>query len=39
MEQSDDPRELESKIEQATRITSHINDQKTVERLRAWIRI
>jgi hypothetical protein len=35
--QSDDPRELERKIEQATRIASHLNDQTTVERLRAWI--
>jgi hypothetical protein len=37
MVQSDDPRELERKIEQATRIASHLNDQTTVERLRAWI--
>ena len=37
MDQSEDPRELERKIDQATRIASHINDQTTVERLRAWI--
>jgi hypothetical protein len=37
MDQSDDPRELERKIEQATRIASRLNDQTTVERLRAWI--
>jgi hypothetical protein len=37
MDQSDDPRELERKIDQATRIASRINDQTTVERLRAWI--
>ena len=37
MDQSDDPRELERKIEQATRIASRVTDQTTVERLRAWI--
>jgi hypothetical protein len=37
MDQSEDPRELERKIDQATRIASRINDQTTVERLRAWI--
>ena len=37
MVQSDDPRELERKIEQATRIASNVNDQTTVERLRVWI--
>ena len=37
MDQTDDPRELELKIEQATRIASRLNDQTTVERLRAWI--
>ena len=37
MDQSEDPRELERKIEQATRIASRINDQTTVERLSAWI--
>ena len=37
MDQSDDHRELERKIEQATRIVSRVNDQTTLERLRAWI--
>jgi Protein of unknown function (DUF2934) len=37
MDQCDDPRELERKIEQAARIASRLNDQTTVERLRAWI--
>jgi Protein of unknown function (DUF2934) len=37
MEQSADPGGLERKIDQATRIASRINDQTTVERLRAWI--
>ena len=37
MDQSEDPRELERKIDQATRIVSRISDQTTVERLRAWI--
>ena len=37
MDQSDDPQELERKIDQATRIASRVNDQTTVERLRAWI--
>ena len=37
MDESDEPRELERKIEQATRIASRLNDQTTVERLRAWI--
>ena len=37
MDQSDDPRELERKIEQASRIASRVTDQTTVERLRAWI--
>ena len=37
MDQSDDPRELERKIEQAARIASRVNDPTTVERLRAWI--
>ena len=36
-DQSDDPRELERKIEQAGRIASRLNDHTTVERLRAWI--
>jgi hypothetical protein len=37
MSQSDDPRELERKIEQASRIASRLNDQTTVDRMRAWI--
>ena len=37
MDQSEDPQELERKIEQAARIASHVNDPTTVERLRAWI--
>ena len=37
MDQSDDPRELERQIEQASRIASRVTDQTTVERLRAWI--
>ena len=37
MDQRDDPRELERKIEQAARIASRVNDPTTVERLRAWI--
>jgi hypothetical protein len=37
MDQSDEPRELQRKIEQATRIASRLTDQTTVERLRAWI--
>ena len=37
MDQSEDLGDLERKIEQATRIASHINDQTTVERLKAWI--
>jgi len=37
MDQSEDPRELERKIEQAARIASHVYDPTTVERLRAWI--
>jgi hypothetical protein len=37
MDQIEDPRELERKIDHATWIASRINDQTTVERLRAWI--
>jgi hypothetical protein len=37
MDQSDDPRELERKIEQAARIASRVGDPTTVERLMAWI--
>jgi hypothetical protein len=36
-DQSDDPPQLERKIDQATRIASRVNDQTTVERLWAWI--
>jgi hypothetical protein len=37
MDQSEDPRDLERKIEQASRIASSVTDQMTVERLRAWV--
>jgi hypothetical protein len=37
MDEGDEPRELERKIEQASRIASRVTDQTTVERLRAWI--
>ena len=37
MDQSDDPRELERKIEQASRIASRMTDQTTYQRLTAWI--
>ena len=37
MDRSEDPRELERTIEQATRIASRINDQTTVQRLSAWV--
>lgn len=33
----DDPRELERRIQQASRIASKISDQTTVERLTGWI--
>ena len=33
----DDPRELERRIQQASRIASNISDPTTVGRLRAWI--
>jgi len=36
MDQSEDPRELERKIEQVSRIASNFCDQTTVERLTAW---
>ena len=39
MDLSEDPQELECKIDQATRLASRINDQTTVERLRAWIEV
>ena len=34
----DDPLELERRIQQASRIASHISDPTTVERLTGWIR-
>lgn len=37
MDQSDDPRELERKIELASRISARINDATTIERLRDWV--
>jgi hypothetical protein len=37
VDQSDDPRELERKIELASRISARINDATTIERLRAWV--
>ncbi len=37
MDQSDDPRELERKIEQAVRISSSVSDQTTVQRLQAFV--
>ena len=36
MDQMDDPRELERKIAQASRLASHVSDQTTVGRLLAW---
>jgi hypothetical protein len=37
MDQREDSRNLERKIEQATRIASRVTDPTTVERLKAWI--
>ena len=37
MDQNDDSRDLERKIEQAARIASRVSDPTTLERLRAWI--
>ena len=37
MDQSDDPQDLERKIDQAMRIASRVNDQTTYERLTAWV--
>ena len=37
MDQLEDPRELERKIEQASRIASRVNDQTTIQRLTAWV--
>jgi hypothetical protein len=36
MDQSEDPKELERKIDQANRIASRLNDPTTVERLTSW---
>jgi len=36
LDQSEDARELERKIKQASRIASTITDQTTLERLRTW---
>lgn len=36
MDRSEDPRELQRQIEQATRIASSVTDQTTVQRLRAF---
>ena len=37
MDENEDPRELERKIETASRIASSINDQTTIEQLRGWV--
>ena len=37
MDQSEDPRELELKIERASRIASRVTDQTTIELLGAWV--
>ena len=37
MDQNEDPRELELKIEQAERIAARIGDPTTYERLKAWV--
>jgi Protein of unknown function (DUF2934) len=37
MDQSQDPRDLARKIEQASRIASRLTDQTTYQRLTAWI--
>ena len=37
MEQIEDPRELERKIEQASRIARSVTDQTTYQRLTAWV--
>jgi hypothetical protein len=36
MDQNEDPRELELKIEQVERIAARISDPTTYERLKAW---
>ena len=37
MDQGEDPRDLERKIEQASRIASRVNDRTTYQRLTAWV--
>ena len=37
MDQLEDPRDLERKIEQASRIASRVTDQTTYRRLTAWV--
>jgi hypothetical protein len=37
MDQGDDPRDLERKIEQTSRIASRVNDPTTYQRLTAWV--
>ncbi len=37
MDQSEEPRELARRIEQASRIASRINDQTTLERLLGFV--
>jgi hypothetical protein len=37
MDDNEDPRDLERKIAQASRIVSRVGDQTTVQRLVAWI--
>ena len=37
MDQGEDPRDLERKIEQASRIASRVNDPTTYQRLTAWV--
>jgi hypothetical protein len=37
MDQIEDPRELERKIEQASRIARSATDQTTYQRLMAWV--
>jgi hypothetical protein len=37
MDEIEDPRDLERKIEQASRIASRVNDPTTYQRLTAWV--
>jgi hypothetical protein len=37
MDETEDPRDLERKIEQASRIASRVNDPTTYQRLTAWV--